>query len=97
MLFSDDFNSENGGNGELNYASLVNWNITTGTVDLVGNGFWDLLPGNGLYIDTEGSPSFPASTMVTKQVFNFVPGVQYTLSFDFAGNQYALVTIGRNR
>jgi hypothetical protein len=99
VMFFDDFNSENGGIGELDYGSFVNWDTTRGTVDLIGNGFYDFWPGNGLYVDTEGNGY--GGTIVTKQLFNFVPGTTYTLSFDLAGNGYyygnyrsELVTVG---
>jgi len=99
-LFSDNFNSENGGVGTLNYTGFANWNVASGggAVDLIGNGFFDFLPGNGLYVDTEGSTGL-GGTMVTKSTFNFVPGLDYTLSFDLAGDQRGgdrseIVTVG---
>lgn len=55
VLLSDNFNSENGGAGTLNYAGFVNWTVSDGSVDLCGNGFCDFLPGNGLYVDMDGS------------------------------------------
>jgi hypothetical protein len=84
-IFSDNFNSENGGAGTLNYNSFANWKVTSGTVDLIGNGFFDFLPGNGLYIDMDGSSS-SAGTMDTKSgLINLSPG-QYVLSYQLAGN-----------
>jgi hypothetical protein len=82
-VFSDNFNGENGGVGQLNYANFANWNVTSGSVDLIGNGFFDFLPGNGLYVDMDGSTG-QAGTIVSKQVF--APG-NYTLSFDLAGSE----------
>lgn len=75
--------------GALNYTGFKNWNVDFGTVDLIGNGFFDLLPGNGLYIDMAGSsPIFPGQ-ITTKQSFTFQPNITYRLSFDLAGNQRA--------
>jgi hypothetical protein len=82
LLFSDNFDSENGGVGVLNYNSFANWTVSDGTVDLIGNGFFDFLPGNGLYVDLDGS-SGNAGMMTS----NFTLGAgTYQLSFDLAGN-----------
>ena len=85
MMLSDNINSENGGVGATNYSSFANWTVPDGSVDLIGYGFYDFLPGNGLYIDMDGSTS-KAGTMTTKTSFDFEPGVTYTLSYDLAGN-----------
>ena len=85
-IFSDDFNTENGGvanSGTLNYNSFANWTVSGGTVDLIGNGYYDFLPGNGLYVDMDGTSS-NAGIMTTN--LNLNAGT-YILSFDLAGNQ----------
>jgi hypothetical protein len=82
LIFSDNFDSEHGGVGVLNYADFANWTVSDGTVDLIGNGFYDFLPGNGLYVDMDGSTG-NAGTMTT--TFSLNPG-EYTLSFELAGN-----------
>jgi hypothetical protein len=81
-IFSDNFNSEHGGAGTLNYTGFANWTVTAGYVDLIGNGYFDFQPGNGLYIDMDGSGSSAGTLMHT---LNLNPG-SYTLSFDLAGN-----------
>jgi hypothetical protein len=87
----DNFNSENGGVGQLNYNDFANWTIANeglgGTVDLIGNGFFDFFPGNGLYIDLDGTGSGVPGLLTTKQTF--APGT-YTLSFDLAGSARGL-------
>jgi len=83
-IFFDDFNSENGGVGVLNYTGFANWTVTEGTVDLIGNGFYDFLPGNGLYVDLDGSTK-DSGIMTTTTSLSLDPGT-YTLSFDLAGN-----------
>jgi hypothetical protein len=83
VIFQDNFNSENGGFGTLNHSSFANWEITGGTVDLIGNGFFDFYPGNGLYVDLDGSTS-QAGIMSTKA--NFAAGT-YNLNFDLGGSQ----------
>ena len=84
VVFIDNFNSENGGIGTLNYNAFANWTVSDGTVDLIGNGFYDFLPGNGLYVDMDGSTG-NAGKMLTLNTLNLQPGT-YALSFDLAGN-----------
>lgn len=84
-LFFDDFNSEHGGVGILNYTGFANWTVTEGTVDLIGNGYFDWFNyAHGLYVDMDGSTG-NAGTMETKTSLALDPGT-YVLSFDLAGN-----------
>jgi hypothetical protein len=83
VVFQDNFNSENGGAGALNYFGFANWTVTNGSVDLIGNGFFDFYPGNGLYVDLDGSTG-QAGTMQTNMVF--APGT-YIVTFDLGGSQ----------
>ncbi|MEH2422839.1 MAG: PEP-CTERM sorting domain-containing protein [Nostoc sp.] len=85
-LLQDDFNQENNGVGTLNYNQFANFDVINGSVDLIGNGFFDFLPGNGLYVDLDGS-TFLAGTLQSKTTFNFQPGDIVNLSFQLAGNQ----------
>lgn len=85
VLLEDNFDSENGGFGSLNYFGLRNWNVIAGSVDLIGNGFADFLPGNGLYLDLDGTTS-QAGTIESKSTFTLVPGT-YRLEFRLAGSQ----------
>jgi hypothetical protein len=83
----DTFNSENGGVGQLNYFGFTNWYVANagagGSVDLIGNGFFDFYPGNGLYVDLAGSTNGPGGLMTTLQTFG--PGT-YSISYDLAGS-----------
>ncbi|MEN6375595.1 MAG: VPLPA-CTERM sorting domain-containing protein [Smithella sp.] len=82
--FFDNFNTENGGVGLLNYNNFTQWQITNGTVDLIGSpGFWNYFPSYGLYVDLDGS-SGQAGIMTTKTTF--APG-SYKLEFLLAGSQ----------
>lgn len=85
VLLSDNFNGENGGSAALNYAGFANWNVTDGTVDLIGNGAFDFYPGNGLYVDLDGSTG-NAGILTSKTTFSLSPGVNYTLSFRLGGS-----------
>jgi Glycosyl hydrolase family 9/FG-GAP-like repeat len=87
ILLSDNFNTENSSLGQYNYNQLANWSVVDGTVDLLGVGFaQDLLPGNGLYLDLDGT-SNNAGRLESKSLFSFNAGDQITLSFDLAGSQ----------
>jgi hypothetical protein len=89
IIFSDNFNTENGGVGALNYNSFANFTVVagTGTVDLIGNGFFEFPPvtnGHGLYVDLDGSTS-DAGLMLADPI-PVLPG-DYELFFQLAGNQ----------
>jgi hypothetical protein len=84
VVLLDDFNSENGGAGAVTYNSFVNWTVTGGTVDLIGNGFYDYYPGTGLYVDLDGSTNQPGKMASGGQAD---PG-SYVFAFDLAGSHY---------
>lgn len=83
-IFSDNFDTENGGVGALNFSPLTNWTVANGTIDLIGNGLYDFLPGNGLYIDLDGTTN-DVGDMMSVNIFLPGPGV-YTLYYDLAGS-----------
>ena len=82
VIFSDTFDGENSGNAKLNYTGFANWTVSGGTVDLIGNGNWDLQPGNGLYVDMDGS-SRNAGKITTSLTLG---AGTYMLEFELAGN-----------
>jgi hypothetical protein len=88
ILLFDNFNSENGGNGAFEYDGFVNWDVTGGNIALIGTGFFDIYPENGLYLDLGGSWDNTPGTLTSKTPFTLIPGVTYTLSFDLGGNPY---------
>jgi hypothetical protein len=68
----------------LNYTDFANWTVSNGTVDLIGvNTQWDFYPGNGLYVDLDGSTN-QAGLLSSKIIF--APG-SYVVSFDLGGSQ----------
>lgn len=86
ILLQDDFNTENGGSGALNYTGFANFSSTgSGYVDLIGTGYYDLYPGNGLYVDMDGT-SGPGQ-LTSNSSFSLLPGFQYKLQFDLGGSQ----------
>jgi hypothetical protein len=85
VLFSDDFDTENNRQGVFDWTNFVNWNVLEGCVDLHGNGFVDVQPGKGLYVDLDGSCD-DAGSIETKAAFTLEPG-NYVFEFFLAGNQ----------
>ena len=84
-VFSDNFNSENGGSTSLNYSSFANFTISDGSVDLISaanlSGF---APANGLYVDLDGSTG--NAGVMTSVGISLIAG-DYILSFDLAGSR----------
>ncbi|MCW6509700.1 hypothetical protein [Lichenifustis flavocetrariae] len=82
VIFTDNFNNETPGTP----STLTNFNITAGSIDVIpSGGNFDFYPGNGLYVDLDGTntPGSPASTISSKMLFN--PGT-YTVMFNLGGN-----------
>ncbi|MGE0093268.1 MAG: Ig-like domain-containing protein [Alphaproteobacteria bacterium] len=90
VVFHDDFDGETPSGGELNHFDFANWDVSTGSVDLIGNGYFDAFPGNGLYVDLAGTTNQYGglTTNVT-----FAPGT-YVIHIDLAGSIYAGVPGG---
>jgi hypothetical protein len=82
-LFSDSFDAYSP--AELYWGGGGVWTVTDGSVDLIGDGFYDHLPGNGKYVDLDGNGD--PGVLSTAATFTLLPGVKYTLQFDIAGNQ----------
>ena len=84
IIIEDDIDDENGGVAAKNVQSLTNWNVVRECIDLHGPGSTNPLPGNGLYIDMDGSCS-QAGRIESKTTFNLAPG-SYTFELVLAGN-----------
>lgn len=82
-IFFDDFNSTT--TQALNQTVFTNWTVTSGSVDVIGDGgsFAFLPPGNGNYVDLDGSTGAPG-TITTKMIFG---AGSYVVAFDLAGSQ----------
>ncbi len=81
-IFYDDFESEpvppippSGYIG--NYDGFVNWDVVGSGVDLFNSLFV-----NSIVVDLDGTSG---STLITKQVFQLMPNMYYTLTFDLVG------------
>ena len=84
VLIVDDVDSENNGQSQPNYTNFAFWNVVDGCVDLHGPGGVNPRPGNGLYIDMDGTCN-DAGTLVSKQTFQLHPA-NWRLELVVAGN-----------
>jgi hypothetical protein len=92
------------GQGALDFDTFVNWDVIGGHVDLLGNGFFDVLPGNDLYVNLAGTTAAHDGLLRTKNSYHLTAGHLYRLTVKLAGNQIepasgaavsvALVSIG---
>jgi hypothetical protein len=80
QVFTDDFDATATG---LN-ATPSGWTISDGTVDTIGPGLFDLLPGNGNYIDLDGSTG---NAGVLSRSFSALAGNTYVATFVLAGSR----------
>ena len=85
VIFQDNFDSESLGT-KTNANGLTNWTVTDGSIDVIGPGFFDFLPGNGRYLDLDGTTR-NAGKITSKTAFSFHPGDVITLEFDLSGNR----------
>lgn len=87
IVFSDNFDAE--GATALNYAGFAKWDVTDGTVDLIGtpNGFGITCAGGaGSCVDLDGS-SGDAGIMTTKDSWTVGTQDLVTIGFSISGNQ----------
>lgn len=85
VVLSDDFNADAQGLNSPGDATFLS-TASPGSIDIIGTGFFDLQPGNGNYVDLDGSSGSghnPAGQLTS--IATFGPG-SYTLTFDLAGN-----------
>ena len=81
-MFEDNFDDETQGTPQ---PSLDQFTISgSGTIDVIGTGSFDFYPGNGNYIDLNGTPG--AATITTTDPLGMVVGQTYELSFDYGVN-----------
>ena len=78
LVFQDDFEAET-----LGTQSLTKWTVTptTSGIDVIGPGFADEYPGNGLYLDMAGC----TNGTITSPSLTLAPGT-YQLSFEIGNN-----------
>jgi len=85
-VFSDNFDTDALALNQTTFNG--GWVVSGGTVDLIGDGFYDFLPGNGRYVDLDGSSNQAGEF---HKDLSLTAGLQYTLAFDLAGSQRSSV------
>lgn len=80
-VFEDNFDSYTLATNTTAFGG--NWTVTNGTVDVIGTGFFDFYPGNGKYIDLDGSSS-NAGLFSTKSLT--LNAGDYTVQFSLGGS-----------
>lgn len=83
LLFADNFNAET---RALN-ASLTNWTVSNGSIDVIGTGYFNFYPEKGNFLDLDGSTR-NAGKITTHTAFSLNPGITYLLSFDLGSSKY---------
>lgn len=87
VVYSNNFDAENGGNTALNYNSFNGLNVTNGTVDLVKSGDFGIIcaGGSGSCVDLDGSTGDSGLTSSGSYAFN--AGDRVAISYLWSGNQ----------
>lgn len=86
-VLSDNFDGENGGFTGFNYTGFSNFNVNSGTVDIVRSGDYsvDCAGGAGSCVDLDGTSA--GGELRTKVAYDFNAGDIVTLYFQISGNQ----------
>lgn len=96
-LFFDGFLTDNLAQPAQNFRGFYLWNVTDGTVDLLGNNLLGNAPIGGRFVNLGGSTGNPGR-FSTRLPIVFLPGVKYNISFEYASanGEYnrASLTIG---
>ncbi len=84
VIFTDNFDGEALGTN----ATLDQWTVTRDSVDVIGSGFFDFYPGNGNYLDLNGSTSSQGQTegRIETGPLGLTLGKRYELSFSYGTN-----------
>ena len=87
VVYSNDFEAENGGTTQVNYNGFNGLTVTDGTVDLVhtGDGFGLVCPQGTACVDLDGSTG--DAGIVSSTAYAFDAGDLVTLAFTITGNQ----------
>ena len=87
VVYSNNFDAENGGNTALNYNGFNGLTVSNGTVDLVKSGDFGIVcaGSSGACVDLDGSTS--DSGLVSSNSYSFNAGDVVALDLLFSGNQ----------
>ncbi len=70
----------------FDYKLFKKWIVIRGSVDVVGNGFSDVYPGSGYYIDIAGTTSPTDGRLRSRTNQSVLAGETYRLDYHIAGN-----------
>lgn len=90
-VFEDNFDTQNGGLVAQNFNGFSQWSVFNGTVDLIGsatpgNALADVYPGNGLYVDLDGTASNAGDL---RSVDVALSAGTYVFAFDLGDTNFA--------
>lgn len=87
VIFQDNFDADAGAS-VLNFNSLINWDVSGGTIDYIRNGDFGIscVGGGGGCLDMDGSTG-DAGRITSKQTFTFDADAVYSLDVTLSGNQ----------
>lgn len=71
----------------FDFMAFKKWIVIFGSVDLLGPGFNDILPGSGYYVDMAGTTVSTSGWIRTRDNINLTGADTYVLEWQFAGNQ----------
>ena len=71
----------------FDFMAFKQWIVIFGSVDLLGPGFNDILPGSGYYVDMAGTTVSTSGWIRTRDNINLTGADTYVLEWQFAGNQ----------
>lgn len=71
----------------FDFMAFKQWIVIFGTVDLLGPGFNDILPGSGYYVDMAGTTVSTSGWIRTRSNINLTGADTYVLEWQLAGNQ----------
>lgn len=80
VIFADDFDTTTALNKTVFPGG---WTVTNGSVDVIGTDFIDVFPGNGNYVDLDGSTGDAGE--LSKSLI-LTGGLSYTAMFSLAGS-----------
>lgn len=88
VVFTSNFNAENGGNSQLNYTGWSGWTASNGTVDLIKSGEFGIKcrGAGGTCVDLDGSTGDAADFAMASFV-NFAAGDKVSGDWWISGNQ----------
>lgn len=81
VIFTDDFDSTVAALNKTVFPG--GWTVANGTVDVIGTNFIDVFPGNGNYVDLDGSTGDAGEL---SKSLALTGGLAYTATFSLAGS-----------